>query len=97
MKKREEERRVDVRSMLKSLNVTLPVLAVMNGENRTSKSTVFPLSPFTLSVCVVTSIVAVSLLCVPPFICTVDPESNTRKILPATSGGECIRSSTIYI
>ena len=59
--------------MSKSLNVTLPVLAVMNGENPTSNVTVFPDSPVTASDDVDTSIVAVSLLCVPPFICTVDP------------------------
>ena len=72
MERREEER-VDVMSITKSLNVTLPVLAVMNEENPTSNVTVFPDSPFTLSVCVDTPIVAVSLLCVPPFNCTVDP------------------------
>ena len=60
--------------MSKSLNVTLSVLAVMNGENPTSNMTVFPDSPFTVIVCVVTSIVVVSLLCVPPFICTVAPD-----------------------
>ena len=59
---REEERRVDVMSMVKPLNVILPVLAVINGQNGTSNITVFPLSPFTLSIRVVTSIVAVSLL-----------------------------------
>ena len=53
--------------MSKSLNVTLPVLAVMNGENPTSNVTVFPLSPLAVSVPVDTPIVEPSLLCVPSF------------------------------
>ena len=73
MEMREEER-VDVMSMVKLLNMILSVLVVINGESRTSNSTVLPFSPFTLSVCVNTSIVSVSLLCVPPFNCTVDPD-----------------------
>ena len=64
MERREEER-VDVMSMVKLLNMILSVLAVMNGEKPISIVTVFPDSPLTLSVCVDTPIVAVSLWCVP--------------------------------
>ena len=51
--------------MSNSLNVTLPVVAMMNGENPIINVTVFPLSPLTLSVSVDASIVVVSLWCIP--------------------------------
>ena len=61
MREKREEERVDVRSMVKSLNAILPELPLINGENPTSNVTVFPDSPTALSVPVDTSIVEVSL------------------------------------
>ena len=72
--------------MLKSLNVTLPVLAVMKGENPTSNVTVFPDSPVTVSDDCESEMVVLSLICVPPFNCSAVAASTSCACLSVKQG-----------
>ena len=72
--------------MSKSLNVTLPVLAVMNGENPTSNFTVLPDSPVTARDDCESEMVVVSLRCIPSFNCSAVAASTSCACLSVRQG-----------